>query len=915
MKKNVLIVIAVGLALIFGLGGYAGAIYMPDYAVENGTTGGWNLPQDIGQCVNGIASNGTMTISSETSRPDCIAHTFPAHSTSAACTSFTNAEGASHYFASTCVNPVTGAGISLKGLDRTTQNCAALGGTLQSACTSAWVFTGGTAAVTGTKGDSSLGFCYARMNANRYTSSTCPPNTLGYSVSGSACTYSFGIKGYLNAALTAKNGVTTVAAAGTYYDMSQYATQGACLANGGSWDTTNMSNGATSLATTPLATTIPAAPTGTTNGCLRCHNTTSQYNSYVFRYKETYLKTGHKNMLRAVTAGMDWAGSNGVYTGDAAVNPDLINFGTGTITLASNNTIHKLFYLYGDWMAPYPSAIYSTASDGVSATSTNGYTCANCHTTGFSNSAVTGLCSDSTITTQAACTGTFTENDYGANLSFTRTWQPMTGVQGVAGAEPQATFPGINLGTTATWNPSWDRNGIVCSRCHAAIQAGAAGYTTDSLGDVSSSGMGALPATGYERTNICFGCHQAMATDYSTTLNGKNPVILDPTQIPTGASHGAYQGDEFNGHVIGLEFLNSPHARFTGSAIPNLLGKYDLAPGGTFNSQFTGYACWNGTNQLTALWNGSTIVNINAKDPNVVSDCATAGGTWSNTTDGNTNTDTQGSCVTCHDVHQSVVPGVGAASPIRRECLDCHTQGTSQTSSAATPIRLDMINHPATKGTPLDVSNPSDACVTCHMPPPEPSDSGTLRMHLFRINPSASYSTFPTAAKFYGGSCSNGPSTSSSACSSAGGTWTATTQDRRAVASPETLSNGSTYKNAVWVDINLACGQCHGGGGGPYTTTGNMTAGSTTLVVASMSGITAGQNIIVAGAGAGTNVGGTDLQTAIVSISGTNITLLDPAGTTIAGAEVRINGTINGAPYMSKAALSRAAQNIHNLKN
>ncbi len=64
----------------------AWAVYLSDGASQNGNTGGWNLPADKGQCVTGIAADGTMTIDETIkSRPDCIARTWPAYSTQAAC--------------------------------------------------------------------------------------------------------------------------------------------------------------------------------------------------------------------------------------------------------------------------------------------------------------------------------------------------------------------------------------------------------------------------------------------------------------------------------------------------------------------------------------------------------------------------------------------------------------------------------------------------------------------------------------------------------------------------------------------------------------------------------------------------------------------------------------------------------------
>ena len=344
--------------------------------------------------------------------------------------------------------------------------------------------------------------------------------------------------------ITKKNGIAGPVA-GTFVDLSAYTSQGQCLYDGFAWGTGVTKSGTASVATTPNATTV-AVVTGNRAGCLECHNNTTQYNSYAERWKTDYLKTGHKNMLRKVTPGMNWAGPEGIYTTDGT---NSINFVDGTANVGGTN--RQLFYLYGDWMAPNPTLVYNTNGDGVTS---NGYSCAACHTTGWSNLA-SGVCyPDSTKTTAVSCVS--------PNI-----WVPATGVQGTAGAEPQASFPGIT-GITG----KWDKDGIVCSRCHAV--------TYPDIKDASGNAITTTHETdnlgGESVNNMCFGCHQSPATNYvageviggvTYTVNAK---ILDPTMIPTGAGHGANWGREFNGHVLGNSFLNSPHSRFTGTIVPEL---------------------------------------------------------------------------------------------------------------------------------------------------------------------------------------------------------------------------------------------------------------------------------------------------------------------------------------------------------
>ena len=94
--------------------------------------------------------------------------------------------------------------------------------------------------------------------------------------------------------------------------------------------------------------------------------------------------------------------------------------------------------------------------------------------------------------------------------------------------------------------------------------------------------MGAL-AAGVGRNNLCFGCHQSIAKNWPAQGGAAGGTTqYDPTLIPTGVSHGAAAGRDFNGHVLGNSFLNSVHARYAGvnnnaangGITLNSLGKY-----------------------------------------------------------------------------------------------------------------------------------------------------------------------------------------------------------------------------------------------------------------------------------------------------------------------------------------------------
>jgi hypothetical protein len=163
-----------------------------------------------------------------------------------------------------------------------------------------------------------------------------------------------------------------------------------------------------------------------------------------------------------------------------------------------------------------------------------------------------------------------------------------------------------------------------------------------------------------------------------------------------------------------------------------------------------------------------------------------------------------------------MVPEIGAAEPIKRECIDCHDDKAD----------LSKINHISGTGTPLAFGTRS--CEVCHMP--KPTSEG-FPMHLWRINSDPAYDTFPSQSEFYGGICSKNPmdpdtgypiNTTPELCAAdlSGdgnpGVWTAALKDRRAKTAPDI-----TYAAAVWVDIDLACGQCHGGSKGPSAVTNN----------------------------------------------------------------------------------------------
>jgi Doubled CXXCH motif (Paired_CXXCH_1) len=828
-ESKLLCVTFVGAALHLLVAGTAAAGYFWDGAVQNSDTGNWNAPNDM-VCIVGVRADGTLDVADGiTNSRECIYLTrgtmnggtpfdLTSMTTSDQCAKagFSGNDGAKHSFATSICVDSAGNGIALTDLDRTMSMCVAKGGIWkQTSATPPYPgapgtyptpgFAGacvaygrqfkgqdanGTPLAFGTQGTSAAdaGFCYAPLNLTTAypTANACPANDANshpspgfdstsaydWSFSSNKCSYNKGIKGYLNASITKASGATV--AAGTYVDFSAFTTMGQCLANGGTWNNwVGRPASTTTVATTPKTSTIPAwdytrqAPDAD-NGCLHCHSRTTQYNGPAERQKDSYLQTGHKNMLRKVTPGKSWAGPN--------MEGDLEHYtaaATGPLDFTNakawvNGVWQDLLYIFGDWMSPTLNVIVNMGGYGKY-NGTGNYSCAGCHTTGWSNASA-GVCSLSSKTTSTDCS-----NAGG-------TWYPSIGVQGIGTsgytpAEPGDSFPGIIFSSAGKWN----KDGIQCSRCHNA----AIGKVTDTQiaasafpsTHVTSGGMGAL-AAGVGRTNLCFGCHGQSLAKTNSGLGVDNdlnhPENLTVRNMATAPDY----VPDFGVHPIGNMFLNSPHARFTGKVVPNALGKYDLEdPTGNdngnaskYSSLFQGYTCWQSSTSTSPA--KTMIVDGVIKEIKTKADCENlyGAGAW--------RSDLQGTCVTCHDVHNSLFIAEQRESALRKVCTDCHTNKP-----------LTKVRHLTGLGTPLDVSEPYEACINCHMP--KATDSG-LRMHLWRINANADYRTFPTAEEFGIGA----PAT-----------------NKNANASPD-----GTYTSAVWVDVDYACGQCHGGSRGPNAT-------------------------------------------------------------------------------------------------
>jgi len=817
--------------------GTASARFMADGAFPDGA-GGFKVTEDM-VCIVGVHADGTLDIADNvTSRRDCIylnkgtmnggtPFDLTGMTTSAACINAGGAgnDGAKHSFATSVCVDGTGKGLSLTGLDRTMSMCVAKGGTWkQTSATPPYPgapgtyptpgftglcvangaqFTGvdstGAKKPFGTKGtDSStvtdMGFCYTSMrweSVPGFSAAECPSlksttapfdadAAYDWSVSGTQCRYSKSVAGTLTNALTKADGTTY--AAGTYQDLGTYTTMGDCLANGGSWNNWvgkapyaafgNGTGGTYKRLDWNYQAQVPDAD----EGCLHCHSTKVEYNGPAERFKDSYLKTGHKNMLRKVTAGQPWAGPDGVvYSAYAA---GTINFNNATAQVSGVDK--PLLYIFGDWMAPAPGGldvIVDMGATGAKYNGTSNYSCAPCHSTGWNNLDLAadgnpnGICSLSSKTTQTLCTGAG------------GTWYPTIGVKGIGKAgfnpvEPHASFPSV----TFTGAGNWDLEGIQCGRCHnAAVGPVTAGMIAASQYPTTyptGGGMGNIPggpaAFSYS-TQLCYGCHQSIAKAANGTSLDADLTSAVKIPVKNNKTAPLYQ-PEFNSHVLGGSFLNSPHARYTGAIQPNSMGKYDLSAGGTYSSAFKGFTCWQSSTSTSPAK-----TQIIAGETHEIKDKATCeslygAGAW--------RAETQGGCSSCHDVHQSLF--VEGQEALRKECTSCHQNAVY---AAAVPVTAQISNiyHPESALTPVGIANsegdPAVACEICHMPK---ATSGGFPMHLWRISTDPNYRTFPTAAEFG----IPGPATKKVA---------------------NTAPDGA-YANATWVDVDYACGQCHGGG-------------------------------------------------------------------------------------------------------
>jgi hypothetical protein len=313
---------------------------------------------------------------------------------------------------------------------------------------------------------------------------------------------------------------------------------------------------------------------------------------------------------------------------------------------------------------------------------------------------------------------------------------------------------------------AWGLQGVQCTVCHAGGKPAG-----DDLLQVSAT-TGVAKATGghnqtvYAKQSValCFGCHGTVAS---------------ATTVPV--SSGTFANTAKGLAPIANQFLASPHAKYVGT---NSLVSIQTQT--SYTSNFAGFNCISsatatiGTVGKIFYWDGSAVQQVPFLDSLTNSACTTTQSSRGYVgMEGSGATNYGGNCMTCHDVHWSLDSTNPVAKPMRRDCTTCHVDpGTQAASASSAPqVVVANINHPTGTGTPFDATKYPSACETCHMAA-QAAVNGTISAaaHIFRISTDPAYTTMGTTQV-------------------------------------NTDATGS-----AWVDVDLACGQCHGGSGGTTAT-------------------------------------------------------------------------------------------------
>ena len=547
--------------------------------------------------------------------------------------------------------------------------------------------------------------------------------------------------------------------------------------------------------------TSSGALTSPIEQCLACHyHANSSNNRGVM-----YLMTGHKNTFRKVAPGSPWAGPDGnIYTTADTYygSGSTYNWTTGSVTVGSCDPFstplqlgltvldpscsytgygspQSILYLLGGWVYyggnsstgdPQLNTIFDAGAvagfTGEQYPNGN-YDCMRCHATGY-NFVAAGS------TTGTASTGATSYAGPEPTIAPLSTSGSYTGIT-------DAQFSRWPTDQTPYGTSSWYLTGVQCERCHNTQVS--INSPLNNVSHPSSTGFGGLTiptvATDQASTALCMECHreETVVDAYvpkpaTHTITPTYPPVAidtgycsDMTNSPQSSCGATWVYKPVISHAQGTEFLNSPHAEFSGTLTQNNQNSPDLS--------------------ITISGTYSATV-------------ATPEGGYFEETSGTDSGQNLG-CIGCHDPHYTTVvtPSQYAANNSLYHTLQGTTEKNCSSSGCHSNITTNLmatIKHPVGIGTPFPTGTAADvpgACVVCHMqaasPNPTYPTQGVPQNHFFRISVDPNYYTFPTAAQYYSGA------------PGANALNTAT----------DTVTG---FTGAIWNDVDIACGQCHAGG-------------------------------------------------------------------------------------------------------
>lgn len=397
----------------------------------------------------------------------------------------------------------------------------------------------------------------------------------------------------------------------------------------------------------------------------------------------------------------------------------------------------------------------------------------------------------------------------------------------------------------------WGLKGVQCTMCHSTARP-----ANDDLIQVTPAGLtGAgnpVAATGHNKTeygtyvtDVCFHCH------------GKFPSTDAASVIPVSA--GDFALTQKGLAPIANQFLNSPHARYTGSTS----AKVDIGNSTNYDSGFTSFICrtglttvsapsgvtWNGTNCPAAghTWTTPPGATANGCYYNS-SSCGAAGLTWNTTFDANMYPVNNG----------GVCSGIGMGSIVTTVYRSGVVEKIPNLDSTTNPACTNYGNGTATSGASAYWvrdgernigANPETtdqgSCMTCHdvhydfdstLPGAEPVRRECTTCH---VNPGTSATGAPqvTTTTFSHptgvgtplehiidhpySACETCHMPYSSETGSRMHLWRINTNSSYSVMGTTGATQAATadhdgYTNAAWVDLDRSCGQCHGSAGSAH---------------------------------------------------------------------------------------------------